>query len=99
MSIEIKAPPEAFTRKHAIEDDMPGLPETVPHLETTEYQERLAWRKNEGALDRERETIKALDAAGVPQLVEISRGVRSSFPADRVRWLAKQVVAPRPAGT
>jgi hypothetical protein len=86
------APPEAFTREHAIEDDMPDLPEATPaDSPTLDSPAHKAWleRWNNGnAAEREADTIRALDAAGVPAGVEIRPGVVSHFPADRVRWLA-----------
>lgn len=85
------APPEAFTRAHALEDDMPGLPERAPDLlDTPEYKAWLMSYNNANALERESDVVRALDEAGVPPLVPISRGVQSAFPADRVRWLASR---------
>jgi hypothetical protein len=81
------APPEAFTRAHAVDDEQPDLPETT-YLDTPEYRAWLKSFNESNALEREDATMRALDDAGVPPLVAIGPGVQSGFPADRVRWLA-----------
>lgn len=84
MALHPNLPPEAFTEAHSLDrDDSPS----------EDYW--LDVHNGRGALQREADTTAALDAAGVPALVPTAPGVRSSFPADRVRWLASQVRADR----